>query len=330
MSIFPPNSVFQNALFKGTELPDWMLSPGFGLLRPLVVTVATMDLETALPEKERLSGRDVTLRLSEHLGLTRTMQFPRAARAKVKDLVRLELLQTLPGGLVPVEFRIGKISTSEPGEKLHVQVHILKKSLLESAAKIVSVRGGQLIRADLMTHEGAAVNIVKRTGNRPKRLWNFAAVFVPGAILLAAFVNLLQANYTIETQLLHTQAEITALTAELAEKARQSGVFSETQTAQLALVVALKEHSERLSILESLTEHLTTESYLTEVEVFGRNILLVGHTKGNMTDVLESLQTLPLLKGIHLDGPVVTDRATSSTRFRIKGNLVTASSGEEY
>lgn len=303
----------------GKLLPDWIMSPGLGLRRAGRITIKSKDVAGAFIPVEDLEGRDVSVILASNLALQRNMVLPAAAKRKLTQIVEMELAQTLPGGLHSTEVRISGVKISADKKSMAVSTRILKSTLLEEITRLVYEQNGNLTRIDLSVADSKTINFLTKSISPAKKFWTTTAVIVPAIIIATSIFIQLDRLRSLETALIDEKDRVSELTKELSRRKSKVLDVQKSLDAVVELSNTLASQSRRVAAIEALTNDLPLDSYFTELEFFGDDIVMTGLSMGDVPNILIALQERKEMSNIYLDGPAVKDRTSGLSRFRIRG-----------
>ncbi|WP_299749703.1 PilN domain-containing protein [uncultured Tateyamaria sp.] len=300
-------------------LPGWLYLPGL-----MTKWSHRIDLDNLSDAAGKFKpGQLVDVLLDGEQLLTKSLDIPIAAKGSLHKVVEVNLRQSLPQGGADLVWTYG--IKERNGSKLNVLVHLMRKRDLDALTHRASESGTQIRTVRVAGMLDAPPLLDKRNKtDRPLKVW--------AAIMLALLAS------CVGTFWWQHQQTIRALNAELDSlqvlaSAIGDEVISLRSSLSEAQTNAASERSEfeqfvaehrRLPLLLDLTNTLTDDTWISEFELLGDELLLTGFTGDDVATVIEELSRLDDVSKVVLDGPVSFDRASQKNRFSFLLSLETA------
>jgi hypothetical protein len=299
-------------------LPHWLILPGFQRRwgREIILT--------SLPKPEDMRkihrGRAINLVLARRFALSKTLSVPRKAKAQLAQVVATHIRQSQPSGGRDVVWNY-EITKSAP-EGIEVTIYIVKRRMLEQLSQLYSVAHLKLRSIRLIgLPEQALLLDNRKMMDRPVRLWGMVTFAAYASLLLLIALEGRARLTALQSQLVEHQTHLSgllqrqlALQNDAADRDAKAVLFAQNFAAlQMGRLHGL--------ILRDLTQHLNDETWISELRLSNGGLRLSGFTKGDVSDIIQGVHTLPWVQGAQLGGPVLFDRQTRSNRFQIRITL---------
>jgi general secretion pathway protein L len=273
-------------------------------------------LRRAAPYARR---RDVGLCLSCPDAITHSAIIPQQARSRAEEIIRDNISRKTPLKLSSVF--IGYDLRAAGAGKLELRYLVLPKSTLEKRLAQLSVSPSELtaLEGPAIGSSPPLVVPFARRQNSDGPLARRVAVALALLSVVSASVGFCALAWRQNAYL----ADLDARASEIAAPARQSAE-------RLKAVYGVAEDISRFSELrggpgivqvwEEMARVLPASTYLTEVEIRGREVQMHGFSSA-APELLHLLETSPILHGAAFSGPVVFDRAKGKEQFQLRATL---------
>lgn len=262
------------------------------------------------------AGEQLDIALSPTLCLTKEIEVPSAAIAKLDSVVQLAVKKSLPNGAAGVYWRyeIG----AHTGKRCLVRIFLVKITQLKGLLLQVQDSGalprtigvaGALLNEPFIDH--------RRDLDRNRRFWGWLTLSLAAATMGYLPFQSISVTGALEEKLRGLKAQHRNLAAEvLAQRQEWEQKTLEQDKVRAAGVVFLGEHTPLPEFLD-LTEALPDETWISELAINQNRLTLSGFTAGGIPDLIRILQSLDWVDRAELEGPIAFDSITRRNRFEI-------------
>lgn len=304
----------------GHRIPSWLVLPGLAKQWSRMYHVSSLPFAgNDIEEGERLD-----VKLAPELFLQKQMTVPAAAKSALTQAVDLNLKQTLPGGGEGLvwRFRIEKRDKTS----LHLVIYVIKKETLDQIEAAVSAARGIVRTVGVAEHRMTPILDHRARVDIARWRWEVVGMALVCMISIVALMQSFQRNAELKTQVSQLEAyknelstQAVALRAQMdSENDDSSGLINDYE-------LFVRDYG-RLSLILDLTQAFDDATWVSELVINGRTLILSGFTGHDVTEVLETAQSLPWAEQVRLDGPVVFDSFSRKNRFDLSIRIKDAGS----
>lgn len=286
---------------------------------------APRDLQIAarLPPARQGEQRPVALRLEARHALRTSASLPLAAERNLAQVIGFEFERLVPFKQSDVYFAYRVTTRDKAAQRIGVELTIVPRAAL---GKIVDTLTGLGLHATEIQVAGpdaetpATIPIAnenRTTRSRSGRRINLAL----GAIAIVLAIA------CVAIPLWRDRATINSLDAQIANARRQaeaSGALQkqiDTESHDQGFLVDRKRASPTVTeLLATLTQLLPDDTYLTELEVKGDTVRMVGLT-GSATALLAAIAKSPSFRDAFFESSITRDAKTNRERFDIGAHI---------
>lgn len=290
------------------------------------VSVAALPLNAAALSALREHAarrRPIDLVLASHLGLTKTVTIPHAARHAASGAIDIQLRQQMPSRAAGLIWR----SQPLPRERdiQPYRVHIFRQQDITDLITAATATGAEVRCVTLDVGYPTPPLFARRTHtDRITTLWHG----LTAALILAALVGVLALQgrevAALELRTATLEAEIAAL-LDSAASAQANIAAQDASAADLQVDVArFNTDYRRFPVLADLTNRLGDGVWISALTLDGDVMRLAGFSRADLSDTVSLLQDAPWAADIVIDGPVVVDMVRQENRFQLRATLQSA------
>ena len=286
---------------RGVELPTAILSGSFE--QPTTKTVGCVDL--FLPEESVLK---------------RPIQLPFAAKRRLDEVIKLDLIRSTP-------FSLGEIYTtrSEPivdSCELTVEQWIVKAATIDAVVDRLGAIGLTVKQVNL-DHPLAKVPFVDFTRRLApnQRRWQLTNIALFAGTLLMLLYVWLAPSLETSNRLVSIQTENADLLARAVTERQALEVLESEAGEQRALQAFLLDRRRLMEALSDLTEAMPDSVWVSDLTFTPERLVLAGNTSGSAASVVLLLSEITVFADPRISGPV-TRTATGEERFELTIDLL--------
>ncbi len=281
------------------------------------------QIVTRLPRARQGEPRMIAIRLEAGHALRTTASLPLAAERNLAQVIGFEFERLVPFKQSDVYFAYRVTARDKAAQTIAVELTIVPHAEL---AKIVAALPGLGFRAAEIQVAGAAGEtptiIPFANENRIVRSPNGRRIN-----LALGAVAILLAIACIAIPLWRDRATIDNLDAQIANARHQAEASAALQkqidaaSLDQRFLIDRKQASPTVTeLLATLTQLLPDDTYLTELEVKGDEVRMVGLT-GSATALLASIAKSPSFRDASFESSITHDRKTNRERFDIGAHI---------
>jgi general secretion pathway protein L len=308
-----------------------------------VVLERTVDGERALgsvdthaPDHDRGLGdllkqakrraRPVTVRLSDELGLRKTLDLPLAAKDDLDQMLRFEMDRLTPFRADEVYFAHRVLGSDARNRRLSLELHLAPRREVDRV--LTAARSFGLVPARLElaggTEDGDRLNLLPSEsghGTREGRLNCALALFALMLAVSAVAIPLQRQRATLD----ELDAKAAAARAQAEESLAIRDRLDELTRSTHLLVADKTRQPLVVQVLEELTRLVPDQAYLIQLELHDQTVELHGFA-ATASDLIRPLEESLLFKAPQFRSPVTRDRRGGAERFHISVELISAGS----
>ena len=303
-------------------LPEGYARPKVTALRRLGVFSTPPLVAKLLRRRRRRALTDAILRLDGRHILLATVELPAVSEQLLPLLVRNEIDRVTPFApeQVVVGYRI--VCRDRLTNRVEAELVIAKKAAVDPLVKQAERVGLRITEVTGVASDNLVVPMVA-PGQEQMPAWRGWLRRPPTrrAIIVAALVLLVWIGYVFR---MYRTAD--ALEAEAAALRGQATLVSamqsriDTYEKQVAFLVRHRQQTAMTPVLDSLSELLPTDTYLTHLSVDSNTVMLEGMS-GSSSEIPVALSKSPYLDQPRLVGPLIRERAAPGERFGVSAAL---------
>lgn len=267
-------------------------------------TLGPLTAATAAMVREK---RPVLLLRTDRV-LRRTLTFPRAAEARLRDVVELDLDRRTPFRADQAYFAVSIIGRPSNGSEIAVEVTVLPRIMVRDAIGALASMGCQPAILELEEPDGQRVRMpLDRTGDRVRMTPMVRRAL---AVTVAVATGISVAYAVQEWRLRNLQDRVDAVARESAEILAAADRVAKLRSVTFFAVERKRQATSIVVSLEALARLLPDGTWLTEVRFDGDTIQLVGVTN-------DSARLVPLIE----ESPHFSEAQYRSALIREGGGL---------
>jgi general secretion pathway protein L len=262
---------------------------------------------------------DVALSLCCEDAIVQSLVIPQQARRRAEEIVHDHIMRKTP--LKLSSLFIGYEVRAAGAGKLELRYLVFPKTALETRLARLSLALTDLTAVEAPTVGNAPPLVVPfsqeryRHGAMARRL----ALALTVLCIASAAVGF---NGLVWRQDAHIN-EIDARASAIAARAQDAGerlkaVYGLAE--DITRLAELREGASVVQVWEELARVLPASTYVTEVEIRGRDVQIVGFSSG-APELLHVLAKSPILHGAALSGPVIFDAGKGKEHFQLRASL---------
>jgi len=297
-------------------------------LKPLGPETTSLAPDAATMKKlrsARLRNAPLGLRLEKRDALERRTALPETARADFARILSLDMERATPFKSADVYSAFIEDKTGATGKgKVALRQFIVKRELLDGPRAALEGHDLKVEFADLWEESGARglrLNLLAPAGEaEPTSRKPIARRALAAAVVALAAAGTWLAIERNETALAALDKDIAAA------RAKSQTLRTGINKAQAALDDARAIENLKLSrimpaeAIEELTRILPDDTYLTDLSLTGRKLVIGGLAK-NANALLPLIEKSDAFEGVEMTAPVVLEPASNKEQFRIEARL---------
>ncbi len=276
--------------------------------------------------RKRFPGALVVLRLPYEECLLRTVSPPSSARARLTDILGLDIERVTPFRRDQVYFD-HMIANRPPADgRLQVEQVIVEKARVDPLLGALRGWGIGVERVECWNRAGTAplpVNLLARAPVKRSGAGLLTAVLALLAVVLGASVVWLdfdrydRALGEIDTQLQLARKDLATL-----RKTRDVQATAQAQASQL--MARKQQRRPTVTVIDDLARSLPDDSWLTSLHIEGQTVDLFGFSKST-TALVQTLQAdamhAPGRGEVRLTAPITFDTGRKAEQFSLRQSL---------
>lgn len=323
-------------------MPDWMrLGALFGrscawlmlddrdvrLVRlgtePLPETPSLTHPEGAKIRQRVIPLTRVLLLLPERV-LRRVTSLPLTVENNLPDVIRYELDRLTPYRQDQVYYAYRVLDRDVAGKQLHLELWLCPCTYLDPwLEELTALRLAPAQVTLLQPGSNAVLDINLLPKNQRPRAWRLPQL-INSALLVTALallnVWLLLPLYQLGVQAKNLEPELQAARSEAEEARVLRKKLSQLGDDISYLVEKHRGEVKKLDILHELTLILPDDTWIQQLQIQGKEVLLQGESSAAAT-VVQLLEGSPMLHRVRFRSPVVRDSGTDTERFHLSAEL---------
>jgi general secretion pathway protein L len=280
-----------------------------------------------LLKRAKRRRRPVTVRLSDELGLRKTLDLPLAAKDDLDQMLRFEMDRLTPFRADEVYFTHRVLGSDARNRRLSLELQLAPKREIERVLEAARRFGVVPSRIELAggAENAGMLNLLPGEsghGARESRLSRALACLALILAVSAVAIPLQRQRATVAK----LQAEVTAARAEAEESlALRDRLGQLTRSAQF-LVADKTRQPLVVQVLEELTRLVPDQAYIVQFELHDQTVELHGFA-ATASDLIGVLEQSPLFKAPQFRSPVTQDRRSGAERFHVSVELTSKEGG---
>ena len=272
-----------------------------------------------------------TLRVPVHKCMIRELSLPKAAMRRVDEVLRLDLVRTLP-------FRLDEVLTgwylppqADAGDHILVHQIVLKRSLVSAILDELARVRMPLRSISVIADDGSSlpVNLLEpalRLRAPVSRIMSAAVKLLAAGVAISSAGAFALTMTNLQTALATVESDVRTATGE-AQTMRMKVGEAQASAAQLRRPRLRKIGTTPVvAIWEEVTRILPPATSLTDLRVEGASVQLDGQS-ANASELIAFLAASPMFSNVGFASPVTRDAQRGTERFQIK--LQTSRSGPQ-
>lgn len=293
--------------------------------RPLgrIDVTAPDDRHVALPRARHGEHRPLAIRLDARHALRTTASLPLAAERNLAQVIGFEFERLVPFKQSEVYFAYRVTARDKAAQTIAVELTIVPQSELAAIVAALPGLGFPAAELQVASASGQAPTIIplargsRSVRSRSGRRINLALGAV--AVLLAIAC--------VAIPLWRDSATIARLDAQIADARRQAEASAglqkqiDAESRDQRFLIDRKTASPTVTeLLATLTQLLPDDTYLTQLEVKGDEVRMVGLT-GSATALLAAIAKSPSFRDASFQSSITRDAKTNRERFDIGAHV---------
>jgi general secretion pathway protein L len=265
---------------------------------------------------------DVHVRLANSLVLRRELDLPRAAEARLRDVVSLDFDRQTPLTLDTGVFDVVVRERDSAGERIRVSLVAARRRTIDAILAACGRLGvsPKSIRVAGPLGSGAEFNLLPRTERRAgANIWRHPKLLAAAAIALLVALNLAFALQRQEERVTRLSAELTKIrkASQATDKLRSQLAMSEAET---RLLLQAQAQAGPLEVLQELTRLLPDDVWLFGLEMRNGSVRIAGLAP-SASDLIGRLDKSEIFANPRFSAAVTRADKPGNERFEISLDL---------
>ena len=278
------------------------------------------DLPELLDHPSIPRGRFVDITLPAQSALIRTHRLPRSARAKLGEILSLDLRRSTP--LDPSDLVWAHRIAGRFDRELLVEQVVLKRDALDLVVAKLARRDLHLGRVRV----ARAKDVITVLDGRNSRaallgIWPKANLALATLVITLAVLAILGPQLARETELAERHARVDLLRQRTVAARTVVEMQQADQAGSVALLRHLVERPRVSEILRELTLSLPDKVWITDADITADRLRFSGFVDGSAAELAIGLKASTLFRDPELSGPVSIAAGSGAERFEISVGL---------